>query len=778
MNLKYLYVLLFNVVLLNLGILPTTLAETVSPEVKNLEDVEQFSTSARDLLQEPKSNESKIAQAESEKEKEETEEADIEITVTGTRSERPVKDTPGNITVIESEDVERQVVNDLDDLVRYEPGVSVRRTTNGGSQDFTIRGIGENRVLIQVDGIRQPDNYFSRSRNFFDLDTLKRAEIIRGPASTLYGSDALGGAVSFITKDPEDYLLQADGPSFGSVKYTYDSTDESRKFTGIIAAESEDGKLQASAALTRTTGSEFKNYGTAIADPQDSSDLNFIGKVVYKPNDSNTFKLTGERFTSSVDTNLVNDLGTSRGTTIFDSSANDEKQRYRVSLGQDYNNPDNSFVQKFKWQVYYQDAQANQEASSLRGRGPVATTLREDVNSFEQSVFGGDAQFESSFKTGDVNHRLVYGLELFNTETSRPRDRTETDLNTGATNKVISGELYPNKTFPDTETLRFRLYVQDEIELAKSRLTVIPGLSFDYYKLTANPDQDFQNINISNYDVEDFDASAISPKLGLVYKVTPELSAYAQYARGFRSPPYDDANIAFTNFAFGYTVLPNNNLEPETSDSYEIGVKGSYSQLDFGLTGFYNRFDNFIDTKDVGTTTINGRQYSQFQSQNLEGAETYGVEAKAEYRFSPGKEGLSLIGSLAWTEGNDFENDQALATVDPFKAVAGLRYRAPEDRWGSELVATFVAANDRAPNTTVSRGQTVDLFIPDGYFTLDLLGYYKFSDKVTLNVGLFNLLDEKYWNYQSVRGLAIGDSNIARHTSPGFNATVGLKVEF
>ncbi|MEO0932370.1 MAG: TonB-dependent hemoglobin/transferrin/lactoferrin family receptor [Cyanobacteria bacterium J06641_2] len=778
MNLKYLYVLLFNVVLLNLGILPTTLAETVSPEVKNLEDVEQFSTSARDLLQEPKSNESKIAQAESEKEKEETEEADIEITVTGTRSERPVKDTPGNITVIESEDVERQVVNDLDDLVRYEPGVSVRRTTNGGSQDFTIRGIGENRVLIQVDGIRQPDNYFSRSRNFFDLDTLKRAEIIRGPASTLYGSDALGGAVSFITKDPEDYLLQADGPSFGSVKYTYDSTDESRKFTGIIAAESEDGKLQASAALTRTTGSEFKNYGTAIADPQDSSDLNFIGKVVYKPNDSNTFKLTGERFTSSVDTNLVNDLGTSRGTTIFDSSANDEKQRYRVSLGQDYNNPDNSFVQKFKWQVYYQDAQANQEASSLRGRGPVATTLREDVNSFEQSVFGGDAQFESSFKTGDVNHRLVYGLELFNTETSRPRDRTETDLNTGATNKVISGELYPNKTFPDTETLRFRLYVQDEIELAKSRLTVIPGLSFDYYKLTANPDQDFQNINISNYDVEDFDASAISPKLGLVYKVTPELSAYAQYARGFRSPPYDDANIAFTNFAFGYTVLPNNNLEPETSDSYEIGVKGSYSQLDFGLTGFYNRFDNFIDTKDVGTTTINGRQYSQFQSQNLEGAETYGVEAKAEYRFSPGKEGLSLIGSLAWTEGNDFENDQALATVDPFKAVAGLRYRAPEDRWGSELVATFVAANDRAPNTTVSRGQTVDLFIPDGYFTLDLLGYYKFSDKVTLNVGLFNLLDEKYWNYQSVRGLAIGDSNIARRTSPGFNATVGLKVEF
>ncbi|MEO1377390.1 MAG: TonB-dependent hemoglobin/transferrin/lactoferrin family receptor [Cyanobacteria bacterium J06635_10] len=775
MNLKYLYVLLFNVVLLNLGILPATLAETVSSEIQDLHEVEQFSTSAEDLLKEPKSNESKIAQAESEKEKEETQEADIEITVTGTRSERPVKDTPGNITVIESEDVDRQLVNELSDLIRYEPGVSVGKNRNRGNQDFTIRGIGGNRVLIQVDGIRQPDNYFERSRNYFDLDTLKRAEIIRGPASTLYGSDALGGAVSFITKDPEDYLFDADGPSYGSAKYTYDSTDESRKFTAIIAAESEDGKLQASAALTRTTGSEFKNYGTAVADPQDRSDLNFIGKLVYKPNDSNTFKFTGERFSSNVDTNLLSTLGTSRGTTVFDSSAEYDNKRYRVSLGQEYDNPDNSWLQKFKWQVYYQDAEANEEINALRGRGPVATTLREDLNSFEQSVFGGDAQFESNFQTGSVNHRLVYGFEIFNTETSRPRDRTETDLATGDINKVIAGELYPNKTFPDTETLRFRLYVQDEIELANNRLTLIPGLSFDYYKLTANPDQDFQNINISNYDVEDFDASAFSPKLGLVYKVTPELSAYAQYARGFRSPPYDDANIAFTNFAFGYTVLPNNNLEPETSDSYEIGLKGSYDQFDFGLTGFYNRFDNFINTKNVGTTIINGREYSQFQSQNLEGAETYGIEAKAEYRFSPGKEGLSLIGSLAWTEGNDFENDQALDTVDPFKAVAGLRYRAPEDRWGSELVATFAAANDRAPKVNDDGN---DLFIPDGYFTLDLLGYYKFSDKVTLNVGLFNLLDEKYWSWQDVRGQTVGSPNIARRTLPGFNATVGLKVQF
>ena len=495
-----------------------------------------------------------------------------------------------------------------------------------------------------------------------------------------------------------------------------------------------------------------------------------LGKVVYKPNDNNTFKLTGERFSSNVDTNLLTSLGTSRGTTTFDSQAEYQNQRYRISLGQEYDNPDNKWLQKLRWQVYYQDAEANEEINSFRGRGPFATTLREDVNSFEQTVYGGDIQLESKFQTGDINHRLVYGFEIFNTETSRPRDRTETELATGRINKVIAGETYPNKTFPDTETLRLRLYVQDEIELANQRLTLIPGLSFDYYKLTANPDQDFQNINISSYDVEDFDASAFSPKLGVVYKVTPELSAYAQYARGFRSPPYDDANIAFTNFAFGYTVLPNAELKPETSNSYEIGIKGGYSNFDFSLAGFYNRFDNFIDTQFVGVTNIRGRDYQQFQSQNIEGAETYGIEAKAEYRFSPSKYGVSLIGSLAWTEGNNLETDEALETVDPFTAVVGLRYRAPEDRWGTELVSTFVAANERA----AAEGN----FVPDGYITLDLLGYYKFTDKVSLNVDLFNLTDQKYWRWQDVRGLASDSADIARRTLPGFNATVGLKVTF
>lgn len=109
------------------------------------------------------------------------------------------------------------MIRDIRDLVRYEPGVSVRNNLQFGLQDFNIRGIDSNRVLIQVDGIRLPSAFqfgdpvvvgqgFNLGRDFFDPEILQSAEIIRGPASTLYGSDALGGAVSFFTLEPSQLL--------------------------------------------------------------------------------------------------------------------------------------------------------------------------------------------------------------------------------------------------------------------------------------------------------------------------------------------------------------------------------------------------------------------------------------------------------------------------------------------------------------------------------------------------------------------------------------------
>jgi hemoglobin/transferrin/lactoferrin receptor protein len=164
-----------------------------------------------------------------------------QVSVSATRTERSVEDVPGTVTVIYEKTIERNVMKDISDLVRYEPGVSVSNNAGRfGRNSFNIRGIGGNRVLMQVDGIRVPDafsfgSFSSSSRDVVDIDALKAVEILRGPGSSLYGSDAIAGVVSYITKDPADYMALTGKPVFASVKGGYASADDSWLSTTTLA---------------------------------------------------------------------------------------------------------------------------------------------------------------------------------------------------------------------------------------------------------------------------------------------------------------------------------------------------------------------------------------------------------------------------------------------------------------------------------------------------------------------------------------------------------------
>ena len=714
-------------------------------------------------------------------------EVDLEITITATKTPRFVLDSTASIVIVESEAIEQQVMRSIRDLVRYEPGVSVGRNPNRfGNQGFNIRGIDGNRVLIQIDGIRTADNYVGgvgRGRDFFNLETIERVEIVKGPASALYGSDAIGGVVSFITKDPEDYLNVFGDSIYTSLTTNYGSAQEGNTTTGIIAVEDETGTIEASSAVTTTNNSEFKNFGEIASNPQDGNELNILTKLVYNLNENNSFKLTGEILDSTTDTSLITEVGrtsldVSGGPPVFfqreEVEAEDKRKRDRISLNYDYENSDSSWLQKANFSLYYQNSQIEEDKVSTGIRQPtfppVNTPIeRVDINEFKQDVFGGDVQLESNFAIGNSDHRLVYGVEIYNTETSRPRDSSIINLNDGSITKFVAGEEFPNKTFPDTDTFRLAAYVQDEIEIGQ--FSIIPGIRWDYYSLTANEDADFARINVNNFEVEDVNESAFSPKLGIVYKATPELAFYGQYARGFRSPPYDDANIGFTNFAFGYTVLPNGDLEPETSDSFELGIRGAYPSLNFTLAGFYNDYDNFIDTVGLGPRPSDG--FLQFQSQNIDQAEIYGLEAELEYFLTGNKSnGFSLIGSIAWAKGDNTSQDESvpLNSVNPIEAIVGLRYRAPENRWGTELIATIVGEKTRIDGD--------DLFAPDGYTTVDLIGYYNLSDRTSINLGLFNLLNEKYFVWSDVEGRTNADPDLERFAQPGFNAAASVRFRF
>jgi hemoglobin/transferrin/lactoferrin receptor protein len=212
-------------------------------------------------------------------------------TVTATREDRPVIDVPASVTIIDGGELERREVHTIRDAVRYEPGVSVgNQPGRAGATSYNIRGIGENRVRVMIDGVRVPDFPGSNigagtyNRDFVDLDILRRIEIVRGPASALYGSDAIGGVVAYVTRDPGEYLTQVGRDWYIGGRFGYDSADQSFGQTAIGAARV--GAFELLTMYSHRGGGWAQPNGPrpgTITNPQDYERHNVLAKLVWSP---------------------------------------------------------------------------------------------------------------------------------------------------------------------------------------------------------------------------------------------------------------------------------------------------------------------------------------------------------------------------------------------------------------------------------------------------------------------------------------------------------------
>lgn len=713
-----------------------------------------------------------------------------QVTVTGTRTERTLADSPATITVIDRERLRQELIQNIQDLVRYEPGVSVRRNVRYGLQDFNIRGLDANRVLIQVDGIRQPERFsfgpFNIGRDTFELETLKTVEIIRGPASTLYGSDALGGVVTYTTLDPADLLGERD--SHVGLSSQYDSKNQG--FVNTLSLAGRQGNLEALLIYTRRDAREpdikadpsFKDRQTVDGD-------NVLAKLVYRFSPLESLTLTGEYFNSRTTTTFSR-RNLDPGISLFRETIDTE--RSRLSLEYRYANPENPAFELATAQIYYQPARTREpsvEERTITVQGRPVPVRRDTFNELVSNILGASLQAQSRFQTGDLSHRLVYGMEISTTRNERPRNRFQTNLQTGAVTQNIPPDTFPTKDFPDSDTVRFGLYVQDEIDFGGGNLTLIPGIRYDTYNLTPSPDEAFLK---SGSEAASLFADAVSPKLGLVWRINPNLTFTAQYNTGFRAPQYNEINSGFTNLVspfFRYRTLSNPDLRPETSQGFEVGLRGIYPQASFSLAAYYNTYNDFIEAfRAVGSEpsppgppgSPPPPPVTLFQSQNVSRARIYGVEATGQYFFSPDLTGWSLNGSFAWAVGDNLTENKPLLSIEPLTAVLGLHYDDPSQIWGARLVATLVA-DPRDPQREVVQpnpnAPPQIPFVPKGYTVVDLLGYYNLDDNWQLNFGVFNLFDEKYFLYSETRSLFVGPE-VERRAQPGRHAALSFSTRF
>lgn len=604
------------------------------------------------------------------------------VVTTATRGPRRADDVAATVSVIDREQLDQRDAVAPRDVVRYEPGVSVgNQPGRAGSTNYVIRGIGDNRVRVQVDGVRVPDFPSSNlgagtyTRDFIDLDSVKRVEIVRGLASALYGSDAVGGVVSYVTKDPADYL-DAPGDAttrdiFASLKAGYNGAD--RSFHETVTGAARSGRAEYLLLYTRRDGHEVAPNGREDTNPQNFQSNALLGRVVFHATDVDTVRLTGEYLARRTTTELRRDLGVTPvfgggpSAAVYGSNGRDTTRRGRVTLDYVRDAPvlfaDRVEV-RLSWTGLNRREYTDQLRSSFFGRTPPPQANRQRFSDFRftQDIVSGEVQAVTRREFLGADHTLTYGLTAEHIATSRPRNRSEVNLQTGATATTVAGESYPNKNFPDTGTTEIGAYVQDEIELGRLRL--VPAVRLDYYRLRPHPDDDFRRSS-GGLVVRPLDQVAASPKLGAIYRLDQEYSLFGQYARGFRAPPYDNANFGFTNRAFGYQILPNGDLKAETSDGVEAGLRGRFPRGAFQVNAFFNHYSDFIDTQIVGTS----QGLTQFQYRNLASVNIWGAETKGDWRVLPQ---WTLRGAVAWARGENTRTGAPVDSVDPVRAVAGL----------------------------------------------------------------------------------------------------------
>lgn len=700
----------------------------------------------------------------------------VQVTAT---SPSVLLNVPGTTTVIGRLQMDRHLVTNIRDLVQYEPGVSAIGTAGRfGLDSFNIRGLSGNRTRIEIDGVSLPDSFgadvaggsFRAGRNFLDLDEIKQVEIVRGPSSALYPSDALGGVVSLVTKDPADYLRPGKDV-YTSLKEQYDGTDRSFSTTATMAGgDQRNGILF---VFNHRSGHETEDMGDVGGigntrtrpDPQNSDLNSFLGKYVHTADSGRTDRFIVDGSQMRTRTDGLSELVPAYGATPSYYNSQDENVRVRASVGQWFPQLHSVLADTLDWNAYWQKSVTRTHTQTTFG--PIDRYF--ESTPLQEKVFGGKLVATKQFgDTGAIGQTVSYGVELSRTTAQSNAGGYGVNTLTGASGSsgaFMPGN-YPLHLIPDSATYRYSLFGQDEISLFGERLLITPGLRADRYEYKPDNDALYLKYN-TGFVQSNYEQNHVSPKLGVIWRFTDTLSAYANFDYGFRPPLYseiagawNEQPVAGINIAY----LPNPNLRAETSRGAEFGVRGKGDAGWFNVDGYYNAYRNFIWSgyalapNAVPTWAYQiapGAFFNEFfQAVNARKAYIKGLEATGALQlahFSDALKGWSLKGSVAVASGKLIQPGDTgytpLNTVDPAKLVAGVSYDA--DNWGAELIGTAVRRHTRLSDPTIFR--------PPGYGKLDLYAHYTPTDYLELYAGISNLTNRKYWDWGNLNSGALGN---------------------
>ncbi len=693
-----------------------------------------------------------------------------EVVLSVSKWEQQKKDIPQKLISISAESITFTNPQTAADLLKNSGQVYIQKSQLGGGSPM-IRGFATNRLLLSVDGVRMNNAIFRSGnvQNVISIDpfTIKKTEVIFGPGSVIFGSDAMGGVLNFYTKEAQ--LSLSDNSNFsGRAAMRYASANEEK--TGNVSFNFGKSKW---AFLSTITFSDFQdlkmgNYGPEdylrkeyvstvdaedkivanssprIQNPTGYHQLNLFQKIKFVPNDIWNFNL-GIHYSETSDYDRYDRLISYKDEVLKNAEWYYGPQKWLMTNLQIGRKSESNLHDALKITVAYQFFRESRhdrkyQADILRNR-------EEKVHAFS---------FNSDFeKRLSKEIKLFYGFEYVHNKVLSEGDEINntTQESTGIQSR-----------YPDGATWQTVAAYMNYEYLVKKNLTLLAGARYSHVFINADFDTEFYPFTYGNTNVN---TGAFTGSIGMSWFPGKSWQVTLNGSTGFRAPNIDDVGKVFDSEP-GAVVVPNPDLEAEYAYSGELGLKKNIkNKLFFSATTYYTYLVDALIRRDFdlnGETIIeyNGESSKVQAIQNAAKAYVYGFEFGLDYFFSSN---LSFTSNVTITEGIEELED---GTNAPLRHAAPLFANAHMIWKNHKLkIDLFIDYNDEILNKDLAPSEKSKPFIyasdSDGnpyapsWYTLNLKSRYQLSKNITTTVSIENITNQRYKPYSS--GIAAAGSN-------------------
>ena len=558
------------------------------------------------------------------------------VVVTATRTENDVKNVPASTQIITSSDIKKSGATNVRDAITDFANITMTKKVRGGGHEIIVRGMSTDKSLIMVNGHRvanEADGSGLGNANALDrinVDNIEKIEIVKGPSSALYGSEAMGGVINIITKSSKEAEVRT-----GLVNSSEDFTNWWHLDSGEIGKFSATLDMRFNKIRRDGDDTDFlsDSFGTAQT-------YNFNAN--YHFNDHNYLNFYVDHYTQ----NLKRDLYTHKRDNIKldfpegmrpmgqtsmtgegsmeDALANYHYKQQTYGLSWNGKTARNdwqiqTYLSKFDWKsdILYSGGKYTGHSPMAGGSGMggsgkmdwnktfntfMGLTYTNDVNVNSNKIFVIEGR--NSTKIND-NHRITYGAEYIKNTVKGTNFGNKNPANITHLGSVTMHGV--TKEISEKEIDTYAAYLQDEINYGK--WFVVPAIRYDHHE---------------NY------GSHTSPKLGVTYKAAEDFRVKVNYGKGFKAPTVQNLyQKLVTNMgpAGTITVNPDSNLKPETSNSWDVGIEKEWGKLSTSLTYFDTKLENMITTTPIGV--------KEYRCINVGNVRIKGIEHTLGYELSP-----------------------------------------------------------------------------------------------------------------------------------------------